>query len=159
RPDERSEESHDARRILRWDLQRNVGAQAEGADSDIAITTFVSWRQLAERLEQRLKPEAAEISAVQEKALSLVGRAKTPEEKIRAQYAFASQKVATIRLPLGATGFRTRTPREILESGYGTSEDKFALFQALASSFAGSFAALTGTTRELSSHLPRPSLL
>ena len=52
-------------------------------------------------------------------------------------YDFVSQKIRTIDLPLGATGFRPHKPAEILATGYGTPVDKFALFAALANNFFG----------------------
>jgi hypothetical protein len=59
------------------------------------------------------------------------------EDPHRAFYNFVAQKISTIELPLGAAGFRTRTPAEIIRAGYGTAEDKCILLMAL-----------IGTTRE-----------
>src|SRR5262249_971429 len=48
-------------------------------------------------------------------------------------------------LPVGATAFVSRTPDDILASGYATSEDKFVLFSALSRAVKlGAGAALTG---------------
>src|SRR4029077_6661072 len=49
-------------------------------------------------------------------------------------YDFVSQKIRTVDLPVGATGFRLREPAEVLSSGYGVPEDKSVLLSALASS-------------------------
>jgi hypothetical protein len=53
---------------------------------------------------------------------------KSPAEAL---YTFVSQKIRTVDLPLGATGFRLRPPSETLSSGYGTPEDKALLLAAL----------------------------
>jgi hypothetical protein len=59
-----------------------------------------------------------------------------PGPRIEALYDFVSQKIRTVDLPLGTTGFHARAPAEVLSSGYGTQEDKFLLFAALASEVA-----------------------
>jgi hypothetical protein len=46
-------------------------------------------------------------------------------------YNFVAKKIKTIDLPLDATGFRSRRPSEILESGYATAADKLMQFAAL----------------------------
>jgi len=67
--------------------------------------------------------------------------------------------IVTVDLPLDATGFRTRTPSEILTSGYATPMDKFVLLAVLASSQNLSLeATLAGISEDIASQLPRPSL-
>jgi Domain of Unknown Function with PDB structure (DUF3857) len=75
-------------------------------------------------------PEVSE--AVHDKADSLTQDAKTPLARLKAIYGFVSTKVATVDLPLEATGFRARPADSVLKSGYATAEDKYVLFAALA---------------------------
>jgi hypothetical protein len=66
-----------------------------------------------------------------------------------------SQKIATVDLAMGSTGFTVRPSSEILSSGYATPEDKYVLFSALAHALklqAG--AALTGYCNPTGTALP-----
>jgi hypothetical protein len=47
-------------------------------------------------------------------------------------YDFVSQKVVTVDLPVGATGFRLRSAKDVLDSGYATPEEKCMLLAAFA---------------------------
>jgi len=79
------------------------------------------------------------------KALELTKAAATSRGRLEAIYDFVSQKIRTIDLPLGATGFKARPAKEALATGYATQEDKFVLFAALATAVKLSAgAALTG---------------
>jgi hypothetical protein len=74
-------------------------------------------------------------------------------------YHFVSAKIRTVDLPIGATGFRTHSPAEVLKLGYGTPEDKFALLGGLAWAFdIESRIALFGSSPKISNQLPTPSL-
>jgi hypothetical protein len=79
------------------------------------------------------------------KALDLAKQDRINRTKLAAVYDFISKKIVTVDLPLGATGFSTRQPAEVLSSGYATPEDKFVLFDAMATALRMSAsAALTG---------------
>ena len=137
---------------------------SETQEPDIAIST-TSWRALSIQLDELLTPgakvfsqlhthdeEMAELARkpnvapeIAAKALDLSKAAASKAEKLAAIYDFVSQKIATVDLPLGATGFTPRPPAEILSAGYATPEDKFVIFAALASAIdLGAKAALTG---------------
>ncbi len=133
-------QGNSARSTFRWERsnQSPVGAEAGSSEPDVVLTTYDSWQQLASRLAEFLtpKPVGPQVHA---KALEIAPLTRghrgfgTNPHAINELYDFVSQKTRTIDLPLGATGFRTRTPAEILASGYGTPEDKLLLFAALAS--------------------------
>jgi len=98
---------------------------------DLVITTYPSWDELARAIAKRLysgfrfpnSPENAKRSHDLRSANGL-----TTDESI---FAFVSQKIRTVELPFGATGFHSRDPADILSSGYGNGEDKAALFALL----------------------------
>jgi Domain of Unknown Function with PDB structure (DUF3857) len=181
---EKSGDGDSSRSIYRWareianlpagpQSQTNVSTEAE---PDVALSTE-GWEALSVRLDEQLMPGAKlleKISSFEEsmqelsrrrnvtpevatKALELTKEIRTDRGRLEAIYDFVSQKIITIDLPLGATGFAARPTNEILASVYATPEDKFVLFAALAAAVkldAG--AALTGycDTRGL----PRPSV-
>lgn len=127
-----------AEMIYRWERSNLVGKdnakESNPAEPDVALTTYASWKQLAaSRLAVFFGTTMVTPPEIEAKAAALTKGLVKPEAKSEALYDFVSKKIRTIDLPLGATGFRTRDPVEILSSAYGTPEDKFALFAALAS--------------------------
>lgn len=169
---EKSGEGDSARDIYRWQWPiagdsnhlQAASKDTETQEPDIAIST-TSWRALSIQLDELLTPgakvfsqlhthdeEMAELARkpnvapeIAAKALDLSKAAASKAEKLAAIYDFVSQKIATVDLPLGATGFTPRPPAEILSAGYATPEDKFVIFAALASAIdLGAKAALTG---------------
>jgi Domain of Unknown Function with PDB structure (DUF3857) len=129
-----------------------AGEAADGTSStpDIAVSTF-SWEGLSSRLAELLLPGAKpmketksreesmkELSrrpdvaeAVREKAVTLTRDSKTDLERMKAVYGFVATQINTVDLPLGSSGFRARPAVDILNSGYASGEDKYALFAAL----------------------------
>jgi hypothetical protein len=95
---------------------------------DVSLSTFKSWRELAHRLAAEMLPSEDEARALGEKTAAIAGAG---GDKSGAIYDFVSEKIKTVDVPLDATGFRRRKPTEIVQSGYGTAEDKFVLFAAL----------------------------
>jgi transglutaminase-like putative cysteine protease len=163
----KSGETADARMIRRWDYR---WASAEGkladatkqnlsAEPDVALTTFTSWNQLSARLADKFESTDKIAQEVVAKSGDLTKTAKTPEEKIQAIYDFVSLKIATLELPMEATGFRSRTPAEIISSGYATVTDKMLLFTALIrAARLPAIVALAGAPDSAESLLPRPSM-
>lgn len=100
-------------------------------------------------------PLPPEISQLAEK---LTQGADTPDARAERIYDFVSQKIKTIDLPLGATGFRVRPAAEIVSSGYATQEDKVALFMALGrAAQVPVHPVLLGPTQHLAAFAARPS--
>ena len=152
-----------ARSIYRWQLslpQTGKEGQGDGLEeADITLGSFLAWGVLSQRLAGLFQQPSSEVSAVSDKATALVKTSAQPKEKIEALYSFVSREIATVDMPLGATGFRTRRPAEILSSGYASPEDKFVLLAALAASVNFPLeAALAGSSPNLELQLPRPSL-
>jgi hypothetical protein len=147
-----------------WDLSptdfKEDGAKSEKAEPEVALTSFASWKQLADRIAERIVPSEETVRKQSAKAKEIVQGKTTPDQWINAFYDFVSQKIVTVDLPLGATGFKTRPVAEILSSGYATPEDKFMLFAALSDNYCGpARAGLTDSTQPLQeSEPPRPSV-
>jgi hypothetical protein len=102
------------------------------AGPDIALSTLTNWKDFSARFANLLYPKSPATAAVEQKKTELTASAPREEDKLRAIYEFVSQKINTVDLPLGSTGYRTRLPDEILTAGYATPEDKAALLSALA---------------------------
>jgi hypothetical protein len=161
-------EGDSARVVYRWERRASSEGQsragnAESSIPDVAFSSF-SWERISVKLAEKLLLGAVPLenlsteakqqdlsrkrdvtAEVKAKAINLTKEAKTDQEKLRVIYDFVSQKITTIDLGIGSTGFAVRPSAEVLSSGYATPEDKYVLFSALASSLnlqAG--AALTG---------------
>lgn len=173
-----------ARTTYRWERETTNSAmepkpqskESQEVEPDIALSTE-GWGPLSFRLDEKLTPGAMpleKISGYEEsmqellrrqkvspevtaKALELTKAIQTNKGRLEAVYDFVSQKIATIDLPLGATGFSARPADDVLATGYATPEDKFVLFAALAAVLRlNAGAALTGYCDARG--VPRPSV-
>jgi hypothetical protein len=138
--------------------------QSSQSQSDVVLTSFADWQQLADRLRNLFKPSGEFAPELFAKADELArvptaDPATTPNLRAEAIYTFVSQKITTVDLPLGSTGFKTRNPSEVLASGYGTPEDKYILFAALADNFFGPARAglISSSAVDPQTSLPRPA--
>jgi len=147
-----------------WELSaadfKESGEKSEKSEPEVVLTSFASWKQLADRIGAQIVPSEESVRAQNARAKEIVQGKTKPDQWINAFYDFVSQKITTVDLPLGATGFRTRNVAEILSSGYATPEDKFLLFAALSDNYCGpARAGLTNSTRSLQeSEPPRPAI-
>ncbi len=178
----KSGEGSSARTVYRWDF-KNLGDPShdvetkEASEPDIEFSTFSDWQsmsiELANKLlagavpteklqtfqssEQELNSEYEATPAIKEKAAALTAQSNNSKQSLEALYDFVSKKISTIDLPLGAMGFASRPAKEVLETAYGTQEDKYVLLAALASAKNLSpKAALSGYCNEKGT--PSPSL-
>jgi Domain of Unknown Function with PDB structure (DUF3857) len=181
---DKSGEGDASRAIYRWKITakdlptkaENPSADNEQPAPDVSLSTE-AWEPLSIRLDEKLTPGAKPMESltssedpgqelsrkfrlepeVTAKALELTKETQTNREKLQSLYDFVSQKIRTIDLPLGATGFAARSAKDVLAAGYATPEDKFVLFSALVSALKfNAVAALTGYCDEKG--LPRPSV-
>jgi hypothetical protein len=153
---EKSGEGSAARTIYRWkhlekkeEAQKNAEASAskESApptrpaanpdspiDSDVVLTSFASWPDLAKALQESFGANATPAPEVRVKAEELTRGAASVDDKFHALYDFVSQKLSTVDLPLGATSFLLRSPAAILPGTNAIPEEKCSLLYALARS-------------------------
>ena len=155
----------DGRRGYRWDRsaaparRQTIAAdnRVESAGPDIALTTFPSWNALSQRLFAVMQADCKSDSITFTKATALVKEG--GEKSLGPLYDFVSQKINTVDLPVGSTGFRTRCSKEVLDSGYGTAEDKSILLVALSEVTVGkaTLAFVQSSSFAETAGLPRPS--
>jgi hypothetical protein len=152
-----------ARSIHRWQVSllkadKDSGAVTQGPD--IELGSYLVWGVLSQQLADLFQSSGKQDAAVAEKAVALTKDAATPREKAEALCNFVSKEIATIDLPLDATGYRSRQASEILSSGYATPEDKYVLLAALAAAVSGARpeAELAGNIEGIETQEPRPSL-
>ncbi|HEY6130161.1 MAG TPA: DUF3857 domain-containing protein [Candidatus Acidoferrum sp.] len=157
--DEKDGES--IRKIYEWNWKPGTEVTDESPDSDIAVSTFASWPALRSKLSKQLEAAPTPMTEAERKVVTdLTSKQTTYSQKLRAIYDFVSQKTVTVELPLGATGFQTRSPDEIQASRYATAEDKFVLFYRMLGEIEISRQpAFVGIAAKISERLPSPSLL
>jgi Domain of Unknown Function with PDB structure (DUF3857) len=150
---QKSSDGSDARVIYRWKRleseadtaggKQPASKQTEAAtnpssdsviESDIVLTSFSSWAELGKALQTAFGAGATPTPEIKARAEELTRHAVSPEEKLRILYDFVSEKIATVDLPLGATGFRLHAPAEILSAGHAVAEEKCSLLSVLARS-------------------------
>jgi len=151
--------------VFSWKITR-VSLRKDGAESlagepdkpDVVITTYTSWTGLADRLSHFLAPQG-ELPKSLQKKLDQVVAEEGHSSVLAAIYDFVSREIRTVDLPLGSSGFRTRSPAESFADGYAIPEDKIALMVALFHSRSISseplFVPASPNARE---QLPTPSL-
>jgi len=125
---------------------------------DVEIGKTSTWNSLSAQLFLALAIPAQLPEEIIALAQQLTAQAATPRAKEENIYDFVSQKIRTIDLPLGATGFKPRPLGEVLSSGYATQEDKFFLFEAIMeAAHLHSGAALVGPSKKIAELMASPS--
>jgi hypothetical protein len=118
-----------------------------------------SWAWISHGLYAVFVPHNPLPPQIVELAQKLIADAGSDDQKTERIYDFVSQKIKTVDLPLGATGFHLRPTAEVAASGYATQEDKVELFMALAAAakdYAGN-PLLIGPSKQLHAFIPTPS--
>ena len=167
-PASSSETAASGMTVYRWRVKAtqydNSPKESSQSQPDVVLTSFAGWQQLADRLRNLLKPSGEFAPELFAKADELAkvptsDPMTTPGLRAEAFYTFVSQKIRTVDLPLGSTGFKTRNPSDVLASGYGTPEDKYVLFAALADNFFGPARAglICSFAGDPQTALPRPA--
>ena len=155
----RSGEADTARTTYHWDLESaKLPTEKEGhADLDVSLTTFSSWSGLTSRLRKREDTGfSTAIYAEADQRLGGIGGNESPASL----YRLVSRKIATLDLPLDLSLPIIRGAQQILESGYGTPEEKVRLLQVLVSqNNAATTLLLYGRGNHLEQELPNPPLL
>jgi hypothetical protein len=156
--------------LFRWELEdpakRMEGRSAKDTAAgmgDVELAYFSSplgpsWDTLSHLLYGVFCPQKRLLAEITQLAESLTKGAETPSQKPEKIYDFVSQKIRTVDLPLGSTGFHLRPATEIASSGYATAEDKTELFMALAQAAKiPTFPVLLGPSQNIGAFLPRPT--
>ncbi len=126
------------RSIYRWEIPSTRKLRAsvddDGAPApDVLVSSFPTWFNLVNRLSsQFLNWPEDDRKEAETRMHSFAPKARTPDKMLRASYEFISQKLVTVDLPVGATGFRLRHVKEILDSGHATQEEKCSLLAQFA---------------------------
>ena len=155
----RSGEGDSARTAYHWDVEsaKLPEEKEERSSLDVSLTTYSSWSRLADQLSKReVTGFSTTIYAEADQRLGENGGHESPASL----YRLVSRKIATLDLPFDLSLPIIRGAQQILESGYGTPEEKVHLLEVLASQTnANTSFLLYGRGNLLEKELPSPSLL
>jgi hypothetical protein len=150
------------RKVYRWNVNNEDGASKappeDPSEPDILFSSLADWSSLSARF-SRMWIEPKEAALEELKARRLITLGATANGIIRTGYEYVSTKLRTVDLPFGATGFRIRALKEILDSGYATQEEKcgvLAVFEEAAGMQPGIL--LIGAVAETRRQIVRPSV-
>jgi len=140
-------------------VKSDLASESKALSSDLVVTTS-GWYGLAHKLNYTMFPYGRghggkDVTSHWPEILSRMG---SRRNDLQTLYEFISKGIATIDLPLGATGFRTRLPEDIFSSGYATAEDKAVLFVSLLDLLPPCDFLLSSSLDLPSQQLSRPSL-
>jgi len=162
---EKSGESGNVQISYTWHLNHDDAALVNAKETpalddvpDIEIAKNSQWPSLSYQLFKALSLPSQLPDQVVKLSQQLTASADKPIVKVERIYDFVSQKIKTVDLPLGATGFRPSPLLEIISSGYATQEDKFFLFHALAKAAnLDAQAALVGSSKKVTALTATPA--
>src|SRR6201996_6230013 len=144
---------HDNLRTYRWEQSQLVPApktnnQADDAsdantpkdpdeDADgrkvpaVAWTTFHSWAEVGDWYRSLSLERAQPSDALRARAAEITKDAKTPEDQVRAIYAFVSTRTRYVGIDFGIGRYQPHSAAEVLVNQYGDCKDKDTLLEAL----------------------------
>jgi len=160
---EQNGEGDAARLSYQWILPASPERKTRNIDQvaspDITVTTFSTWRELSARLESLRDSAGFDGPLTDSKATKLEKAVAPLGKRVRAAYDFVSRQIVTADLPVGSTGYKARSPDDILKAGYATPEDKIHLLAALLKRFnVPLFEYFAGAPENAKNLPPRPSL-
>ena len=154
----------DERRSYRWERSTPDSAARSSPENssepDVLFSSIADWPAFSNCLAELLLDRKNEgLDETMARLRTLIPGAKSANEIMRAGYEFTSQKLRTVDLPLGASGFHIRRVKDIVDSGYATPEEKCSVL-ALFADMAGFQRALllAGALEENRRQIVRPSV-
>lgn len=133
------------RQVLRWRHQQDSPMEMPADEAaeraaleeaklgpDVLVSSFESWPELGGWFAGVAASRSEPDDAVRTQALSLTRDAKTPEEKLRALFAFVSTRIRYVSLAFGMGRLEPRAAPQVLATEYGDCKDKHVLLASLA---------------------------
>jgi hypothetical protein len=126
------------RSVIEWKIEPDSKASERNIQNgvalpDIFVSTSIDSFRLAEDLAAQIPKWSEEDKKAAESWLMIGGPPPVGKwQKLQLSYNLVSSRLATVNLPLEATGFRLRSTKRVLESGYATPEEKCNVLLELA---------------------------
>ena len=154
---EKSGEGDASRVSYGWEIEPDRLKPPTNNEEDISLTTFSSWSSLSSSIS---KTEDTGFGTFIYLEADRRGDVKYGWRSPQYIHNFVSQKIVTVDLPFELSISVRRGAQQIVESGYGTSEEKARLLSILMTETGASpRLVMYGQERHLEEELPRPNLL
>jgi hypothetical protein len=121
-------------RIYNWEMSNIPPIEPEPDMPDqreiqvwMELSSLNSWQDVARWFWELAKPQMTASSAIRSEVGKLIAGKKTDEEKARAIYDFAANRVRYVGLEFGISAFKPHAARQIYENLYGDCKDKAIL--------------------------------
>ena len=153
------------RRVYTWvvkdiqpDRDKNRDNDEEETGPDVQLTTFTSWKQVAQWYAKLQGERMTVDDGVRKKAEELTKGAETPAEKARRLYDFVALDIRYVSISLGIGRYQPHAAADVLANGYGDCKDKHTLFSAmLKAEGIQSYPVLIDSSRKLDPDVPSPA--
>jgi transglutaminase-like putative cysteine protease len=141
--DELKPEMKEGKQILRWTYRNKTPEKWTPADNGISVigespalyvSSFGSYKEIAEAYGSRATPKAAVTERVKNLATEIVADKKTPETQARALYDWVAQNIAYGGNCIGIGAVVPRDLAVVLDNKMGDCKDHATLLQALLAS-------------------------
>ncbi len=138
--DEQKSEKKDGKQVLRWTYQNRKPEKWTPADDGIYtigdapslyVSTFASYRELADAYGSRATTKAAVTERVKKLAAEIVGDKKAPEQQARALFEWVAKNISYGGNGIGIGAVVPRDLSVVLDNKMGDCKDHATLLQAL----------------------------
>ncbi len=96
-----------------------------------AWTTFHNWQEVGDWYRSLAQTQSRPTDAIKARAEDLAKDAKTPEDQVRAIYAYVSGHTRYVGIDFGIGRYQPHSAAEVLANQYGDCKDKDTLLEAL----------------------------
>jgi hypothetical protein len=117
-----------------WDMKKINPIEEEPSMPELTdvhcwmeVTSLQNWQEMARWYAGLMKPQAVSDTAIRQTVQRLIEGKKTDEEKARALYDFAANKVRYVGLEFGISAFKPHAAKAVHEKLYGDCKDKATL--------------------------------
>jgi len=132
--------------------------EEEDTGADVQLTTFTTWRQVAEWYAKLQGERMTADDVVKKKADELTKGADSPTEKARRLYDFVARNIRYVSISLGIGRYQPHPASDVLQNGYGDCKDKHTLFASmLRAEGIQSYPVLIDSSRKLDVDVPSPA--
>ena len=97
----------------------------------VAWTTFHSWQEVGDWYRMLAQTQAKPVPSVKTRAEELTKNAKSPEEQIRAIYAYVSGHTRYVGIDFGIGRYQPHSAADVLANQYGDCKDKDTLLESM----------------------------
>lgn len=117
-----------------WDMKKIDPIEEEPSMPELSdvhcwleVTSLQNWQEMARWYAGLMKPQAVSDNAIRQTVQRLTEGKKTEEEKARALYDFAANRVRYVGLEFGISAFKPHAAKAVHEKLYGDCKDKATL--------------------------------